>query len=793
MESAYNEKIEHKINQEFQRLKGQCYLDHAGATLYSETQIRNICEDLCNNIFGNPHSLSLHSKHCTDIVDEVRNRILRHFHTSSAKYNLIFTSGATAAIRLLLENFDWEGDNEPEEDEFFDTVSSIYEPHNHRSAYVYTQSNHTSIIGGREIAAERGIDFFCLGYDESFSLFSGEVRRQNKTYSGNSLFAYPAQCNYSGRKYPLEWIEKVQNGVIDSYGMPRKRDRNSRWYVLLDAATYCATNDLDLSLFSPDFVCLSFYKIFGYPTGLGALLVRNKSAHVLRKTYFGGGTVEISLTGQKFHRFRRNLYDRFEDGTLPFLSIVALNHGLKTLERLDLNMKLISQHVFELARYAYNQMKALKHFNGENLIEFYADSDYTDISEQGGIVNFNLLRSNGQYIGYTEALHVANLHNIQFRTGCFCNSGACQRHLRLTDNDLKSHFEAGHVCGDTKDIISGRPTGSIRISFGYMTTSKNIDLLIQVLKDSFLETIPSQITTYNDSDGYTNGYSRITLKKIWTYPIKSCGAMEVESWRLNDKGLEYDREWMIVEETGVCLTQKKEPRMCLILPKLDLEKNTLTLTFRTGSDSITIPIYTDDYRNTEYDICESKVCGDRILGYDCGDEVSDWLSRHLNISGLRLIKQSNEDQRKIKAPKVNPNDGKLSLSNQAQYLLINEQSVRWLQKRIGTDDGIDLGTFAYRFRGNFLIEGTAEFSETHWSSLSIGPTEFKVDGPCGRCQMICIDQYTGEKNRKPIVELSRALNGKMRFGIYLSHLKINQNSILRVGDDIYVHYKQCNQ
>lgn len=108
--------------------------------------------------------------------------------------------------------------------------------------------------------------------------------------------------------------------------------------------------------------------------------------------------------------------------------------------------------------------------------------------------------------------------------------------------------------------------------------------------------------------------------------------------------------------------------------------------FITGSDSVTIPIQNDDSRNVGSNICESKVCGDRIIGYDCGDKVSDWLSHHLNIPGLRLIRQSHEDPRKIKASNDQPNDGKLSFSNQAQYLLINEQSAKWLQKRIEPDN-----------------------------------------------------------------------------------------------------------
>lgn len=224
---------------------------------------------------------------------------------------MIFTSGATAAIKLLLESFDWDA-YEEEDDTFFNNDSAFFD----RSkappgAYMYMQSNHTSVIGGREIAREKGIPFFCLQDDELKSwLTKGSVHRQaHSAFYSNSLFVYPAQCNFSGKKYPLEWVKQIQNRVLDSYGLENK-NRNSKWFCLLDAATFCSTNDLNLSVVQPDFVCISFYKIFGYPTGLGALIVKNSSAHVLKKTYFGGGTVDISLPSQNFHKNRKILHER---------------------------------------------------------------------------------------------------------------------------------------------------------------------------------------------------------------------------------------------------------------------------------------------------------------------------------------------------------------------------------------------------------------------------------------------------------------------------------------------------
>jgi molybdenum cofactor sulfurtransferase len=78
--------------------------------------------------------------------------------------------------------------------------------------------------------------------------------------TGNALFAYPAQSNFSGYRYPLEWISKVQSGCLDPA---------QQWYVLLDAAAFVSTTPLNLDVYNPDFVTLSFYKMFGFPTGLG--------------------------------------------------------------------------------------------------------------------------------------------------------------------------------------------------------------------------------------------------------------------------------------------------------------------------------------------------------------------------------------------------------------------------------------------------------------------------------------------------------------------------------------------
>jgi len=161
----------------------------------------------------------------------------------------------------------------------------------------------------RDVVAARGSGVTCLDHDRAFQIFSRYSASRDsdeKKRNSNSLFVYSAQCNFSGLKYPLKWIKDVHRGTLSAI----TKKPSTRWYVLLDAAGFAPTNHLDLSIVKPDFVCLSFYKMFGYPTGIGALLVRNSSSDVLEKTYYGGGTVDVALSSEMFHKKRQVFHQR---------------------------------------------------------------------------------------------------------------------------------------------------------------------------------------------------------------------------------------------------------------------------------------------------------------------------------------------------------------------------------------------------------------------------------------------------------------------------------------------------
>lgn len=321
---VYDSETLELLNNEYIKLNGECYLDHAGTTLYSNTQIKKNINDLTTSIYPNPHSATGTGNETFDIIERTRyryffftfslsqysvffiyriklkyfflNRILDLFKARSDEYSLIFTSGATASLKIIAETFKFHSNNSPDI--------------NKNGNFVYLQDNHTSVLGMRDLVVKNGAKLHCLTHEKALNIFSSKIqeikiKNQADNSKNNSLFVYSAQSNFSGFKYPLEWIDNTKNGILNSI-----TNDSTNWYILLDAAGFVGTNSLNLSVYKPDFICLSFYKIFGYPSGIGALIVKNSSANVLDKIYYGGGTVNMAHSIKNYHVKRDTLHQR---------------------------------------------------------------------------------------------------------------------------------------------------------------------------------------------------------------------------------------------------------------------------------------------------------------------------------------------------------------------------------------------------------------------------------------------------------------------------------------------------
>ncbi|XP_073149560.1 molybdenum cofactor sulfurase isoform X2 [Henckelia pumila] len=611
---------------EFKRLKEAVYLDHAGATLHSELQMEAVLKDFNSTLYGNPHSQNNCSLTTSDIVSEARRQVLDFFNASPGEYKCVFTSGATAALKLVGETFPWSN----------------------QSTFMYTMENHNSVLGIREYALREGAAAIAVDIElnsiqnqrlsskSAVNIAPHHVQTRREAYCGKkeftsntyNLFAFPSECNFSGQRFKLDLVNVIKE---DSYEISGTfTPQRGHWMVLIDAAKGSATTPPDLSKYKADFVVCSFYKLFGYPTGIGALIIRNEHANLLKKTYFSGGTVAASIADIDFYKRRDGIEEYLEDGTISFLSIASLRHGFKVLN--DLTMSAISRHAVSLATYVRRSLVGMKHVNGKSVCVVYGlNCPELLPSEMGPIVSFNLKRPDGSWFGYREVEKLASLSSIQLRTGCFCNPGACAKHLDLSHSDLLSNVEAGHICWDDHDILNGKPTGAVRVSFGYMSTFEDAQKFLKFIESAFVS-FPAQ-STYLDlmrewpshppSEGADGFIARYFLKSIMVYPIKSCAGFNVESWPLSGTGLSHDREWLLKSLSGEILTQKKVPHMCYITTAIDLKLGVLFVESSLCNEKLQIKLISDS----------SVTEGEQIKTYHqrseipvCKNDIDTWFS-----------------------------------------------------------------------------------------------------------------------------------------------------------------------
>jgi molybdenum cofactor sulfurtransferase len=426
---------------DYRRLDEQqhVYLDYTGGSLYSDSLIRAHVDLLAGHVFGNPHSMSPTSSSMTSLVERGRQAVLRFFNAAPGEYIAVFTANATAALKLVGEAYDFAPGGRA----------------------LLTFDNHNSVNGIREFARARGarVEYAPLTMPELRidrprlrALLDGVDRTRPH------LFAMPAQSNFSGVTHPLDLVDEAQA---------------AGWDVLLDAAAYVPTNPLDLQAVRPDFVVLSFYKMFGYPTGVGCLLVRDRALARLHRPWFSGGTVNFATVQGAVHRLAAGEAG-FEDGTLNYLSIPAVELGLRQLERIG--VAVVQTRVRCLTGWLLAQLYALRHSNGRPLVRLYGP---VTTQMRGGTIALNLYDQDGHLVDYRRVEELAGEQRISLRIGCFCNPGVGETAEGLTEADMSAGINAGlemtlPLFVQIVQHRGGKSAGAIRISVGLVSNFTDV-------------------------------------------------------------------------------------------------------------------------------------------------------------------------------------------------------------------------------------------------------------------------------------------------------------------------------
>lgn len=422
----------------------------------------SFAEAMRNTFLANPHSDAANPSASSVIVADTRSKVLQFFQADQDHFDVVFTANATAAVKLVMDCFSGQPEG-------FD--------------YYYHRNCHTSLVGVRELASRS----HCLASNEETEAW---LHGSIKPFLGSSndqttLFAYPAQSNMSGERLPLTWPHQLRESRI-----------TKNTYTLLDAAALVSTSPLDLSKHTtaPDFVAMSFYKIFGFPD-LGALIVRKASSHVLEhRRYFGGGTTDIiTCFGDKPWAARKQsaLHSRLEDGTIAIRSILALRCAIGTHKKLFGGISEVSKHTSFLAKRLHEQLVSLKHANGLPVCHIYkaTASRYGDSTTQGATIALNICKSDGTWVGPHAMGVMLRAEDIHVRTGSFCNPGGVACALDLSPTDLKKAHDNGYTCNKLGDIPESgmKLFGMIRVTLGAMSTLEDIDRFANFVEAHFAD------------------------------------------------------------------------------------------------------------------------------------------------------------------------------------------------------------------------------------------------------------------------------------------------------------------
>ncbi|MEZ5292707.1 MAG: aminotransferase class V-fold PLP-dependent enzyme [Vicinamibacterales bacterium] len=427
-------------------IAGHVYLDYTGGGLHAASQLRQHHAELETQVFGNPHSNNPTSQAMTDRVERARDYVLEYFNAAPDEYLVVFTPNASGALHQVGEAYPFEP----------------------TSRYLLTFDNHNSVNGIREFARRAGaVTTYLPLVRDDLRLDRAAVSQALAAPAPGvpNLFAFPAQSNFSGVQHPLELIDEAHD---------------AGWDVLLDAAGFVPTNRLDLGRWTPDLVSLSFYKMFGYPTGIGALVMRRRMAARMRRPWFAGGTIQIaSVQGDGFYRADDEA--AFEDGTVDYLNIPAVEAGLRYLQGVGIDA--VHDHVAALTGQMLDGMCALRHTNGAPLVKVHGP---TSTDRRGGTVAFNLLAPDGHAYDIRRVEDLAGADRISLRTGCFCNPGAGEATYGLSAEQIGAffHLAEGMSFDELRQSVReayGIEIGAIRASVGIASNAADVQRFLAFL------------------------------------------------------------------------------------------------------------------------------------------------------------------------------------------------------------------------------------------------------------------------------------------------------------------------
>ncbi|KAF8193959.1 pyridoxal phosphate-dependent transferase [Mycena galopus ATCC 62051] len=423
---------------------GETYVDYMGAALYPESLVRVHTDFLSRNVLGNTHSTSNSSTLSASCANEARTTVLSFFRASADEYTVIFTPNASGALKLVGESY----------------------PFTDESRYVLPCDSHNSVHGIREFAAQYGADVCYIpstptgGLDVTTAHVMLFRHQPNSPDAAPCLFVMTAQSNISNAKSPLSIMQYAA-----ALG----------YHTVLDAAALAPTSDISLTDYPVDAMAVSFYKMFGFPTGVGALVAKKSFLRQLQRPWFAGGNVDVVQVPGTIATLSPVLHEQFEDGSINFLSLRAVADGLRFLSAY---MPFLSLRLSSLMHYLVSSLSALRHENTDapvvRIMSAVPTRRLTSVGAQsdvGSVLSLLFLTPSGKMLPNSFIAHAASRMCISLRVGCMCNPGGAAALLSL--EDAMQQLYDGVTLQDFERVV-GRDLGVVRVSLGLASNFQDV-------------------------------------------------------------------------------------------------------------------------------------------------------------------------------------------------------------------------------------------------------------------------------------------------------------------------------
>ena len=271
----------------------------------------------------------------------------------------------------------------------------------------------------------------------------------------------------------------------------------------------------------------------------------------------------------------------------------------------------------------------------------------------------------------------------------------------------------------------------------------------------------------------------LQLSDIYIYPVKSLGGIRLDTSEVTDRGLKYDRRWMLIDENNRFISQREYPKLAVF--STELFTSFLRITDTRVMSGVLVALRPQPAH--VINLVNVTIWDDEVVAWEISKIANNFFTKALGIP-VRLVYMPDESHRKTEADYSLKGDEITSFSDGYPILVIGQSSLDDLNNKLAEPIAIN------RFRPNFVFTGGQAFEEEEWHEFKVENLRFFGVKPCARCVMTTIDPLTGEKKGKePLLTLNkyRKAGNKILFG---QNVLISQTGSVSVGDDIEVISRQ---